>query len=387
MHQLQITWVTRLASLAAALSLGIFGAVQAVAEEGEAMEEVIVTGSYIRGTPEDAALPVDVISSEELFSRGSPSALDLIRAMPYVGATMGETNQFGANQGTIGTGNVNLRSLGGMRTLVLMNGRRTTYTPAEGPAGVDTNLMPIAAIGRIEVLKDGAAAIYGSDAIAGVVNFITRRDLDGFEINGDFRHIDDADGDWSGSVNWGWQGDDSNILISYAQQYRSELKSTDRSWANPHYLTNPTGWSGFGHPGSYLIKDAAGDTLGYQVDANCNEIGGYNDGVACRYSYIPYDNLVDQTETQQLFGELNVEIAPGTEFHVEGLWADTEMPEYRTSPSYPPTSGPNCPGAFQFSVFDDGPTSRPGFHRQPSMQQMNSTCSCGVPRPGVVYHN
>lgn len=114
----------------------------ALAQEGP-IEEVVVTGSYIRGTPEDAALPVDVIDAQELEDRGSPSALDLIRSLPYVGPTMGETNQFGPNQGTIGTGNVNLRGLGGMRTLVLMNGRRTTYTPAEGPAGVDTNLLPM----------------------------------------------------------------------------------------------------------------------------------------------------------------------------------------------------------------------------------------------------
>lgn len=116
----------RRASLAAAVSLaiGVYAA-PSVHAQG-AIEEVVVTGSYIRGTPEDAALPVDVIDRAELESRGSPNMLDIIRAMPYMTAVLGETNQFGANQGTIGTGSVNLRGLGGMRTLVLMNGRRTT---------------------------------------------------------------------------------------------------------------------------------------------------------------------------------------------------------------------------------------------------------------------
>jgi iron complex outermembrane recepter protein len=342
-----------------------FGAAVSAAESAGVIEEVIVTGSYIRGTPEDAALPVDVIDAQELQDRGNPTALDLLRAMPYVGPIMGETNQFGPNQGTIGTGNVNLRGLGGMRTLVLMNGRRTTYTPAEGPAGVDTNLLPIAAIGRVEVLKDGAAATYGSDAIAGVVNFITRRDLDGIEFNGEYRAIEDS-GDHTWSVNWGWQGDNSNVLISYAQQYRGELKSTDRDWAVEPYIVNPTGWSAFSTPGNFIPRSAAGTPVaGITPDANCNDLGGYLDGLpaafggpACRFSFIPFDNLVEETEQQQLYGELNTEIAPGVEFHVEGLWAKTKLPEYRTSPSYPPTSGPNGPGAFQFSVFNDpaGPT-------------------------------
>ncbi len=348
-------WRPPLGALVAVLGAAPWAVSAAAQEAGTGVvEEVIVTGSYIRGTPEDAALPVDVINQAEMEARGSPTALDLIRAMPYVTGIMGETNQFGPNQGTIGTGNVNLRGLGGMRTLVLMNGRRTTYTPAEGPAGVDTNLLPIAAIGRVEVLKDGAAATYGSDAIAGVVNFITRRDLDGLELNGEYSAIDKEDGDYKWSANWGWQGDNSNVLLSYAQQHRSELRSTDRDWAVPPYLTNPTGWSAFGTPGTFIPYDATGTPVaGNTIDANCSDLGGYQDPVSCRFTFVPFDNLVEETEQQQVYGEVNSDIADGVELHVEGLWAETQLPNYRTSPSYPPTSGPNGPGAFQFFVHDD----------------------------------
>lgn len=336
----------------------------ALAQEGP-IEEIVVTGSHIRGTPEDAALPVDVIDSQELEDRGNPSALDLIRAMPYVGPTMGETNQFGPNQGTIGTGNVNLRGLGGMRTLVLMNGRRTTYTPAEGPAGVDTNLLPLAAIGRVEVLKDGAAATYGSDAIAGVVNFITRKDIDGLELEAGYRDIQDS-GSYRWSVNWGWQGERSNVLVSYGYQYRDELKSTDRNWATAPYLDNPTGWSAFGTPGNFLPysggppDDGGTAVASFTRDSNCSALGGYPDGLpaasggpVCRFTFIPFDNLVEKTRQEQIYGEINTEIADGVELHIEGLWATTKLPQYRTSPSYPPTSGPNGPGAFQFYVVSD----------------------------------
>jgi len=388
MNYWQFAW--RVLACACFLGSGSF----VFAQEG-AIEEIVVTGSHIRGTPEDAALPVDVIDAQELEDRGNPTALDLIRSMPYVGPTMGETNQFAGDQGTIGTGNVNLRGLGGVRTLVLMNGRRTTVTPAEVPAGVDTNLLPIAAIGRVEVLKDGAAATYGSDAIAGVVNFITRKDIDGLELEAAYRDIQDS-GNYRWSVNWGWQGDHSNVLVSYGYQYRDELKSTDRGWATAPYLDNPTGWSGFSTPGNFIPFDSTFTaTSGYATtstgalvprtvrDSNCAALGGYPDGLpataygpVCRFSFIPFDNLVEKTRQEQLYGEINTEIADGVELHIEGLWASTKLPQYRTSPSYPPTSGPNGPGAFQFLIADNPACATP-FCNNPgaltAMQQAGMT--------------
>lgn len=94
------------------------------------MEEVVVTGSNIRGAPTDAALPVSVIGSEELQKRGSPCALELIKQLPMVSGILGDTNQFDSRaQGTSGSGSVNLRGLGAERTLVLLNGRRRPPTP------------------------------------------------------------------------------------------------------------------------------------------------------------------------------------------------------------------------------------------------------------------
>jgi iron complex outermembrane receptor protein len=346
---------TRRAALAAAMSMGL-GMYGVSALAAEAIEEVVVTGSHIKGTAEDAALPVDVIDRGELEVRGNPNALDMIRAMPYVTGVMGETNQFGPNQGTIGVGNVNLRGLGGMRTLVLMNGRRTTYTPAEGPTGVDTNLLPMAAVGRVEVLKDGAAALYGSDAIAGVVNFITRRDLDGLELQGEFRGIEDSDGDYTGSINWGWVGDHSNVLVSYSKQKRSELSTTDRDWAFPDYIENPTGWSTLSTPGTFVPIDFTGGPgggllVGAQTkDSNCTALGGHETPSSCYFSYVPFDNLVEETDQQQLYTELNSEIADDLDLHLEALWAETVLPDYRTSPGYPPLTGPGGPGFGQFFV-------------------------------------
>ena len=160
-------------------------------EDAEARQDTItVTGSFIAGTPEDAALPVDVLTAGDLKLEGNPTVTDLIRNLGVSSGVDGQTNQFASN-GLEGSANVNLRGLGPARTLVLLNGKRQTFHPyaigEQAQLFVNTNNIPAAAIGRVEVLKDGAAALYGSDAIAGVVNFITRDDVDGFELSGEYQ--------------------------------------------------------------------------------------------------------------------------------------------------------------------------------------------------------
>ena len=143
----------------------------------EAVKDIVVTGSYIRGTGETTAIPVNVITTQDLRNQGSPSTVELLKALPAAAGIIGDSNQFVAGRGAANEGqaSVNLRGLGPERTLVLLNGKRMpTFTNF-----VDVNTMPAAAIQRVEVLKDGAAATYGSDAVAGVVNFITRRNFSG----------------------------------------------------------------------------------------------------------------------------------------------------------------------------------------------------------------
>jgi iron complex outermembrane recepter protein len=347
-------------SLVAALTMGLWGAsaVQtASAQDSE--DDIVVTGSYIRGTPEDAALPVDVISAQDLQQQGSPQALELIKSLPIVGPVLGDSNQFSAAaQGASGAGTLNLRGIGANRTLVLLNGRRIGPSLA---GAVDTNLLPVNAIGRIEILKDGAAATYGSDAIAGVANFITRRDLDGLEVAGEYRAIEGSDGDWTGALNWGWRGERSNIFTSFGYQHRSELTSLDRDWANRPYTVNPTGWSILGNPGAFLPTASGVPTAGVQRDANCAAVGGFPTfsatTPACYFTYVPFDNLVEEQNQFQWYGELNSEIADGIDLHIEAFWSRNEIPGIRFSPAYPPTQGPNGPGSVgAFTV----PANNPG---------------------------
>ena len=312
-----------------------------LAQDDSAISEVvIVTGSYIRGSAEDAALPVDVISAEDLEKSGSPSMVDVLKNLSVSAGALGDSNQFAAGaQGTEGTGSVNLRNLGRARTLVLLNGRRLVNAPQSGAP--DTNLLPLGAIGRIEVLKDGAAATYGSDAIGGVVNFITNDRLDGLNIGGSYKYIEETDGDYDTKLSWGWQGDSSSVILSASYQHRSELRTTDRDFATPNYSKNPQAFSSGGNPGTFLFPGNATGTANNTIlrDPGCADLGsvvGVTDGnvPACYFAFTPFDNLVEKQDQYQFYSEYNLEFGASTKLHVEGFYSQTDVPEYRTSPSF-----------------------------------------------------
>ena len=147
-------------------------------------EQVTVVGSLIKGTPIDTGSPISTFSAEEISAQGNLNIVELIKMVPGSSGMDGEANQFGANQAE-GIANINLRGLGTNRTLVLINGKRQVTVPSRTGAGRSVNLhdLPMAALSRIEILKEGAAATYGSDAIAGVVNFITDSNFEGLKVN------------------------------------------------------------------------------------------------------------------------------------------------------------------------------------------------------------
>ena len=304
------------------------------AEQEQVIEEVVVTGSYIRGTPEDAELPVDVLSREDLEDIGNPSIVEMVRNLSVASGNLGETNQFQTNGGQAneGVATINLRGLGASRTLVLLNGRRHVATETQG---VDISAMPSFAIGRLEILKDGAAALYGSDAIGGVVNFITREDVEGLELGGSFQHIDDG-GDWDINAIYGGSGDRWNWMITGEYSEREEIPFRTRDWAVRPYSENPEGgWSSIGNPANILFFENGGVV----PDPRCEDLGGFRDSLSsCGFQFTFFDNLVETTETTKVFGQVNYDLTESATLHVEALYAYVDLPEWKTSPSYPPQS-------------------------------------------------
>ena len=320
---------------------------------------IVVTGSFIRGTPEDAAQPVDTFRSEDLDSAGVSSPLEFIKDLPQVGSVLGDSNQFATNaQANQGFGSINLRGLGPTRTLVLFNGRRTLTAPgAVGGGFGDTNAIPLFALDRIEILKDGAAATYGSDAIAGVANFVTKSGFEGVEAKGDYEFIDGSDGNYTESILAGGQFGDANIIAGFGWQHRSELPTTERDYGFQPYSVNPSAWSALGTPGLFIIPG-----VGARPDFGCNDTGGTADGAICRFSFIPFDNLIEETDIYQGYIQGDIQLSDSLKFHGEATYVQTDMDRIGTSPGYPPLQGPggarlgggftvapNNPGALVFT--------------------------------------
>ena len=333
----------------------------------DAVEEIVVTGSYIKHSPEDAPVPIDVVDSEELFNTGSPSVVELVKTLGVSSGVDGETNQFQSN-GLEGTANVNLRGLGAGRNLVLLNGRRNVFSPfaisEQQQLFVDINMIPGVALDRVELLKDGAAATYGSDAISGVVNFITRTDFEGIEFALSHKDIDGSDGDQDFGVIWGQDFGQTHVMAAFGYSMRNQLPVTARDWTiQPRGAdANLRGYSSSPNPGVFLdwrafrtanptaepsqnnirVSRTTGATpaatqFGY-LDPRCTDISGSfaaNDG-RCTYNYTYFDNLIEEEERSNLYATLTHEFADDMQLNVEFLYGETEVPEWYTSPSYPP---------------------------------------------------
>lgn len=147
------------------------------------LERVEITGSSIKRIDTEGALPVQIVTREEIRRSGATSTEQLLSSISAASSSGGTTSATGAGSSTYGISTISLHGLGDERTLVLVNGRRLAAFAGGGGAAVNVNAIPLAAIDRIEVLKDGASGVYGSDAIAGVVNFILSKDFQGADLS------------------------------------------------------------------------------------------------------------------------------------------------------------------------------------------------------------
>ena len=211
------------------------------AEAGETkiMEAFTVTGSNIRRVDEERTLPVTIIELEDFELRAAPTAAELLSMLPNGGVlSLTETNVLGADARGDNTA-LNLRGIGSGNTLVLVNNRRLAPHPisqAEGGVpslAVNINQLPLAAVKRVEVLRDGASAIYGADDAAGVVNTILRRDYDGYELSLRGSLTEHGGGeDWRATLSGGknFNGGRTNLIAMIDVYHRELLGTRDRKF-------------------------------------------------------------------------------------------------------------------------------------------------------------
>ncbi|MDH5675069.1 MAG: TonB-dependent receptor [Myxococcales bacterium] len=307
--------------------------------EGEPIEEIVVTGSRIKRTNFASSAPVAVISREQLEYSGATNLADVVQYLT-VGQGSGFRGDF-AGAGTIG---VNLRGLGGSATLVLINGRRVA-TSGGGITSqfVDIGTIPMSIVERIEILKGGASSIYGTDAIAGVVNVITRQDWDGLRAEVDYQATEEFDHDWyTASVAMGAASERSRVNAALEYQRISELRADER----PDFTRGPSGnqdYSSFGQPGSYIVG------ISPMADPTCDSVQGSmvmpssaGTGTICQFDIQPFQSLVGANERMTAFASAEFDVTQHT-----SLFAELNVARTRghavTSPSFPLLTVPTIP--------------------------------------------
>lgn len=231
--------LTRLVALACVSSTA-FAQAPAPAEPTKKLEKIEVTGSSIKRVESEGALPIQIFTREDIERAGIVSAEQLIATLSANGNGLDNLSSNadvvdGAARGNNGSSAANLRGQGSAATLVLLNGRRVAAHGLNGGV-VDLNSIPLAAVERVEVLKDGASAIYGTDAVGGVINFILRKSYQGVSVQAFVDQTEKAGGEIARASIVGGMGDLAkdgyNVMASLSHSENKILRGSQRSFVN-----------------------------------------------------------------------------------------------------------------------------------------------------------
>jgi iron complex outermembrane receptor protein len=281
---------------------------------------------------------VQVIDRKQLEQTGATNMADVVS---YLTVAQGSGYQ-GAGSLSLGSVSVNLRGLGEGATLVLLNGRRLPLSAAYNPKGAqfaDLSTIPLAAVERVEVLKGGASAIYGSDAVAGVVNIITRKNFNGalIELDGQTTsRFDQRDGTASAAL--GATSERARAFLSGSYFRRSELVADQRDWTKDGYISQ------YGFPGSYYLPSA----MTTVPDPACNSVPGSQVaagavGPVCSFQYRRFASLSPEAERANVFGSGEYDVTKHLTLFGEVLVSRLRG-GYISSPAFPiPPPFPTVP--------------------------------------------
>jgi iron complex outermembrane receptor protein len=275
------------------------------------MQRVVVTGSSIKRIAAEGSLPVTIMSADQIRASGVTSAADLVAKLAVVQGSTGESASVGGS--TFGFAGISIHNVGETRTLVLLNGKRLAQfggqTLTGFAAGFDLNSIPLSAIDRVELLTDGASALYGADAIAGVVNFITKHNRTDGDVTVGYSHPKGGGTEKRASVTKGIGNIDEdgyNVMLTYGHDERTELLSGARSFANTgvrsfnlngksyriqQYSASPIPANAIDDQGQlispYRMKNGSCPVKTFRV------IEPYNDGSGLADDYCGYDFVQD----------------------------------------------------------------------------------------------
>ncbi|PHV12576.1 TonB-dependent receptor domain-containing protein [Chitinimonas sp. BJB300] len=269
--------IKQLAYAIGMIGVGSIGFASA-ADEVQKAEKIEITGSSIKRIVKEGALPVQTLKREDITRTGATSVAELMQAMPAMQGFTAASDSVGGGGGGLVT--ASLHNIGEKYTLVLLNGRR--IAPADSGGTVNLASIPLSAVERVEILTDGASALYGSDAIAGVVNFILKKNQQGVDLEARYTNPQHPGGkNWSASVTAGFGDlatDGFNAMVSYSHESQDLLRAKDRD-------ISKTGIIPFGNNGqSLLFFNGSPRSIPGNVDVNYKDASGADQ----TFSFNPY---------------------------------------------------------------------------------------------------
>ncbi len=310
-------------------------------DDPTALDSIEVTGSRLSRADFEGALPVTVINRDDIAATGKISVADALRTSTF--------NSFGSYtsiSGSSGQGQsvASLRGLGSNRTLVLVDGRRIATSPSLQGSGVDLNTIPLAAVERIEVLSDGASAVYGSDAIGGVINVILRKDFSGVELTAGTGRADGAGGDENDvSIVAGISNGDSRMLFGASYTDRDPIYLRDRDYSrsrlgpqNPdgsYNFSESGGISGYGNTifnGDFSqtrrVDDAGcpADQGFYRMVDDVGNFTGIQGGDMCGFDFTQYAADTTALSTKSLFVKYGYDLNVDLTFEITATYAQSD---------------------------------------------------------------
>jgi iron complex outermembrane receptor protein len=305
---------------------GLIAAASAMAQTPapQKVEKIEVTGSNIKRVDAETASPITIITRDEIERSGKPSIAEVLRDIPQNGGQ--SYNETFTNQFAPGASGIALRGLSQKSTLVLVNGRRmASYGFAQNlfDTFVDLNSIPASAVERIEILRDGASAVYGSDAIAGVVNIILRKDYQGFEVGGTAGTSTEGGlNEYRANLGFGFGSigkDRYNVLVALDHYRRDELFLSERDFTKDQDFRNrDAGALRRSTVSAYLALNGVPNALGRTPFANCapanvvdaSLLNPVLSGRSCATNSAPFTSVFPKTERSGLLARGTLEISP-----------------------------------------------------------------------------
>lgn len=307
--------------------------------ESTSIETVLVTGSAIRRLDGETSLPVQILDAQAIRETGAATVVDLIQRLPTIQGATVEAASIGGS--TFGFAGVSVHNVGESRTLVLLNGRRLAQFGGQTLTGfgaaIDLNSIPIAAIERVEILTDGASALYGSDAVAGVINFITRSAGENDVSVSHYAPQDDA-GETGVSITAGfgdYEADGYSVFVAFAADQRDELNAVDRDFADTAFLEfthegrrwRASKGSPRNIPANAVADNGvhAGEAISPDLirDGVCPD-GSGQVGLACYFDYVPHIQIYPERERRTATAGVDVALGEQNLF-VDALWSRNEQ--------------------------------------------------------------